>query len=71
MFQNYAIFTHMTVYENLAFGLKCSSSAPGSQAEIDSRGQGGSPRSSASPRRSTGGPARLSVNDMQKVALGR
>ena len=72
VFQNYAIFTHMSVYENLAFGLK-------SQARRDARRQGA--RSTRASRRvaETVGlsaaldrpAARLSVNDLQKVALGR
>jgi multiple sugar transport system ATP-binding protein len=69
VFQNYAIFTHMTVYENLAFGLRVKKPRP-AKAEIDrdvrkvaeTVGLGG-----ALTRRA----ARLSVNDLQKVALGR
>ncbi len=69
VFQNYAIFTHMTVYDNLAFGPRVSKPRQ-SKAEIDAEvkrvaeivGVGGM------LERKT---ARLSVNDMQKVALGR
>mgnify|MGYP000082400562 CR=1 FL=1 len=69
VFQNYAIFTHMTVYDNLAFGLRVRKPRPPSD-EIDrqvrkvaeSVGLAG-----ALDRRVT----RLSVNDLQKVALGR
>jgi multiple sugar transport system ATP-binding protein len=69
VFQNYAIFTHMSVYENLAFGLRVRKPRPSSD-EIDrqvrkvaeSVGLAG-----ALDRRVT----RLSVNDLQKVALGR
>jgi len=67
VFQNYAIFTHMSVYQNLSFGLKVHG------------------RPEAELRREVGKVAellqithmldmnagRLSVNDMQKVALGR
>jgi multiple sugar transport system ATP-binding protein len=69
VFQNYAIFTHMSVYENLAFGLRVKKPRPPAD-EIDrqvrkvaeSVGLAG-----ALDRRVT----RLSVNDLQKVALGR
>ena len=71
VFQNYAIFTHMTVYENLAFGLrvKPKHERP-AQEELDRRVRRVS--------ETVGVPnildlkcGRLSVNDMQKVALGR
>jgi multiple sugar transport system ATP-binding protein len=71
VFQNYAIFTHMTVYENLAFGLavKPKETRP-AKAELDREvrrvadvvGVSGVLERKA---------AVLSVNDMQKVALGR
>jgi multiple sugar transport system ATP-binding protein len=69
VFQNYAIFTHMTVYDNLAFGLRVRKPRP-PRHEIDGEvkrvaeivGVG------AILQRKAG---RLSVNDMQKVALGR
>jgi multiple sugar transport system ATP-binding protein len=69
VFQNYAIFTHMSVYENLAFGLRVKKPTP-AKSEIDLEvrrvadvvGLAG-----ALDRRVT----RLSVNDLQKVALGR
>ncbi len=69
VFQNYAIFTHMTVYANLAFGLRVRKPKP-PKAEIDREvkrvaeivGVSGLLDRKAS---------RLSVNDMQKVALGR
>ncbi len=69
VFQNYAIFTHMTVYDNLAFGLRVRKTkqtkveieqAVARVAEIVGVGQ--------MLDRKAG---RLSVNDMQKVALGR
>ena len=71
VFQNYAIFTHMTVYENLAFGLrvKPKHERPAHE-ELDHRVR--------SVAETVGVPnildrkcGRLSVNDMQKVALGR
>jgi multiple sugar transport system ATP-binding protein len=69
VFQNYAIFTHMTVYDNLAFGLRVRKPRPG-RSEIDGEvkrvaaivGIAGQLERRA---------GRLSVNDMQKVALGR
>jgi multiple sugar transport system ATP-binding protein len=71
VFQNYAIFTHMSVYENLAFGLK---SQPRKKrvgkTEIDARVKEVAETvglSSALDRDAAG----LSVNDLQKVALGR
>ena len=69
VFQNYAIFTHMTVAENLSFGLRVRKPRPSADqikqdvARIaDVLGLGGMLDRNAS---------RLSVNDMQKVALGR
>jgi multiple sugar transport system ATP-binding protein len=71
VFQNYAIFTHMSVYENLAFGLK---SQPRKKrvgkSEVDTRVKEVAETvglASALDRDA----ARLSVNDLQKVALGR
>src|SRR5213593_4748038 len=69
VFQNYAIFTHMRVYDNLAFGLRVRKPKP-SREEIDRNvrrvaeivGVHGALQRKA---------GRLSVNDMQKVALGR
>ncbi len=69
VFQNYAIFTHMTVYENLAFGLRVRKPSP-SDAELDREVKSVAETvglSGALDRRA----ARLSVNDLQKVALGR
>ena len=69
VFQNYAIFTHMTVAENLSFGLRVRKPRPSADAIqrdvqriADVLGLGGMLDRNAS---------RLSVNDMQKVALGR
>jgi multiple sugar transport system ATP-binding protein len=69
VFQNYAIFTHMTVYENLAFGLRVRRPRP-AHDDVDRQVKsvaGTVGLSSALERRA----GRLSVNDMQKVALGR
>ena len=71
VFQNYAIFTHMTVYENLAFGLRVKSKAqrpPADELDREVRKVAETVGlSGALDRRA----ARLSVNDLQKVALGR
>ena len=71
VFQNYAIFTHMTVAENLGFGLQSQRKRErASRDEIERRVQEVAETvglSSALDRRA----ARLSVNDLQKVALGR
>lgn len=67
VFQNYAIFTHMSVLENIAFGLKLAKRSP---EEIRQKTEAVAdllyirhllPLNAG----------RLSVNDMQKVALGR
>ena len=67
VFQNYAIFTHMTVAENIGFGLKIRKRP---SAEIDQ-----AVRQTAELLQLTellnAKAGRLSVNDMQKVALGR
>lgn len=71
VFQNYAIFTHMNVYDNIAFGLRAmdKKSRP-SEADVDRKVRevaetvGVTNLLDARARR-------LSVNDMQKVALGR
>ena len=71
VFQNYAIFTHMTVAENLGFGLQSQPRRSRVRKdEIERRVQEVAETvglSSALDR----GAARLSVNDLQKVALGR
>jgi multiple sugar transport system ATP-binding protein len=71
VFQNYAIFTHMSVYENLAFGLKSQRRrARVGKSEVEARVKEVAETvglSAALDRPA----ARLSVNDLQKVALGR
>jgi multiple sugar transport system ATP-binding protein len=69
VFQNYAIFTHMSVYDNLAFGLRVRKSR-GSKQQLDQDVRRVAEVVGVSDmlRRKAG---RLSVNDMQKVALGR
>src|ERR687884_2075786 len=41
VFQSYALYPHMTVYENMAFGLKLAST---DKAAVERRGGGGAPR---------------------------
>jgi multiple sugar transport system ATP-binding protein len=71
VFQNYAIFTHMTVYENLSFGLRMKKkNARPTPEELDREVRQVADTvglSGALDRRA----GRLSVNDLQKVALGR
>jgi multiple sugar transport system ATP-binding protein len=69
VFQNYAIFTHMRVYDNLAFGLRVRKPRP-DKAETDREVQRVAEIVGVAKilERKAG---RLSVNDMQKVALGR
>jgi multiple sugar transport system ATP-binding protein len=69
VFQNYAIFTHMRVYDNLAFGLRVRKPRP-DKAETDREVQRVAEIVGVAGilERKAG---RLSVNDMQKVALGR
>src|SRR5207247_3605948 len=69
VFQNYAIFTHMRVYDNLAFGLRVRKPRP-SKDEIEREVKRVAEIVGVSGilDRKAG---RLSVNDMQKVALGR
>ena len=69
VFQNYAIFTHMTVYENIAFGLKVMKPKPSSTQiaqEVDRVAKIVGIEHALKKKA-----AALSVNDMQKVALGR
>jgi multiple sugar transport system ATP-binding protein len=67
VFQNYAIFTHMSVYENLAFGLRVRRLSHG---ELDAK-----VRKMASLMQLTDRldwpSRRLSVNELQKLAIGR
>ncbi len=69
VFQNYAIFSHMTVYDNLAFGLRVRKDRL-SKDELDAQVKrvAETVRLVADLERKA---SRLSVNDLQKVALGR
>jgi multiple sugar transport system ATP-binding protein len=69
VFQNYAIFTHMTVRENLSFGLRVRKPKPTKEViEYEVQRVAGILGLTEYLDRNA---ARLSVNDMQKVALGR
>jgi multiple sugar transport system ATP-binding protein len=69
VFQNYAIFTHMRVYDNLAFGLRVRKPKPsGEELDREVRRVAEIVGVTGALDRNAG---RLSVNDMQKVALGR
>ncbi len=67
VFQNYAIFTYMTVYENIAFGLKVKKVSPGT---IDKEVKAVAELLQVDHLLEMNA-GKLSVNDMQKVALGR
>jgi multiple sugar transport system ATP-binding protein len=67
VFQNYAIFTHLTVYQNLAYGLEVKRV---SRHEIDRRVAAMARRMSIEQRLDQKA-GRLSINEMQKLAIGR
>ena len=66
VFQNYAIFTHMTVEENIGFGLKIAGAKDEINREVDEIAE----LLQFTPMLAMNA-GRLSINDMQKVALGR
>jgi len=67
VFQNYAIFTHLSVWKNLAYGLEVKKKPA---AEIDRRVKAMAQRMSLTHRLEQ--PAsKLSVNELQKLAIGR
>jgi multiple sugar transport system ATP-binding protein len=67
VFQNYAIFTHMNVYDNLAYGLKMRGLA---HAEIDRRVKAIADFLQLTPLLKQPS-AKLSVNILQRLAIGR
>jgi len=67
VFQNYAIFTHMTVRENLGFGLRVRRT---SQAEIDRRVSAIAELLQLAPLLDSR-TNNLSVNILQRIAIGR
>jgi multiple sugar transport system ATP-binding protein len=67
VFQNYAIFTHMSVYENLAYGLRVRKLP---EAEIDRRVTAIADFLQLTPLLKQPS-AKLSVNILQRLAIGR
>lgn len=67
VFQNYAIFTHLTVYKNLAFGLQVRRLA---RSEVDRKVRAMAERMGLAARLNESA-GKLSVNEMQKLAIGR
>ena len=67
VFQNYAIFTHMSVYENLAYGLRVRKLP---DAEIDRRVTAIADFLQLTPLLKQPS-AKLSVNILQRLAIGR
>jgi multiple sugar transport system ATP-binding protein len=67
VFQNYAIFTHMSVYENLAYGLRVRKLP---EAEIDRRVKAIADFLQLGPLLEQPS-AKLSVNILQRLAIGR
>ncbi len=67
VFQNYAIFTHLSVYKNLSYGLEVKKI---NKSEVDSRVRAMADRMSITHRLEQPASS-LSVNEMQKLAIGR
>ena len=67
VFQSYAVFTHLSVYRNLAFGLEI---AGASKAEIDRRVREIAQLLALDDRLDMSA-AQLGVNEMQRLAIGR
>ncbi|MCE8518802.1 ABC transporter ATP-binding protein [Ruegeria pomeroyi] len=67
VFQNYAIFTHLSVYRNLSYGLEVKKVA---KPEIERRVRAMADRMSIAHRLDQPASS-LSVNEMQKLAIGR
>lgn len=67
VFQNYAIFTHLTVYKNLSYGLEVKKVG---KSEIEQRVRAMADRMSITHRLDQPASS-LSVNEMQKLAIGR
>ena len=68
VFQNYALYPHMTVRENMGFALKLPRST---KAEIERKVERGGGRSSSSSEHLDRKPAHLSGGQRQRVAMGR
>ena len=68
VFQSYALYPHMTVYDNMAFGLKLRKTP---KAEIDRRVKEAAGHARHRATCSTASPSELSGGQRQRVALGR
>ena len=68
VFQNYAVFPHMTVFENIAFGLRMQKKADEAESSARSSGPPSSCTSRASSPKYTG---QLSGGQRQRVAVAR
>ncbi len=68
VFQNYALYPHMTVRENMGFALKLAKARQGGDRQ---EGRGGRARSSTSTKHLDRKPANLSGGQRQRVAMGR
>ena len=68
VFQNYALYPHMSVYDNMAYGLKQPRHAEGRDRDAGARGRRASWRSSRFLERK---PRQLSGGQRQRVAMGR
>ena len=68
VFQSYALYPHMTVYENMAFALKLAKTP---RAASSMRRCAPPPRRSTSSRCSAVAPKNLSGGQRQRVAIGR
>ncbi len=67
VFQNYALYPYMTVYDNIAFGLRARKTPP---AEIDAKVQAAA-KMLAIAHLLTRHPRQLSGGQLQRVAIGR
>ena len=68
VFQNYALYPHMTVYENMSFGLRLQALSEGRDREAGRRRP---PAFSTSRSCSTASRSQLSGGQRQRVAMGR
>ena len=68
VFQNYALYPHMSVYDNIAFALQIPKRAEGRDRPARARG-GAHPGTRGAAR--SAGPGQLSGGQRQRVAMGR
>ncbi len=68
VFQNYALYPHMSVYENMAYGLKIRGFTKAGHRRARASAP---PTSSSSSRCSSASPRQLSGGQRQRVAMGR